>query len=115
MRSVQRYGIGPRFSQAVAYGDLIFMAAQIADDTNLDIGDQTKQVLRKLDLILQQAGSDKTKLLKVDLWLANINDFDAMNIVWDEWVSAQNTPARVTVEARLVPGYLIEATAVAVR
>jgi enamine deaminase RidA (YjgF/YER057c/UK114 family) len=107
--------MGPRISQAVAFGDLIFLAAQIADDTTQDVAGQTTQVLAKIDSVLKDAGSDKTKILKVDIWLADIGDFSAMNVEWDKWVLKDHVPARVTVESRLVPGYRIEATVVAVR
>jgi len=115
MPAIQRFGVGPRISQAVAFGDIVFLAAQIADDTTQDVAGQTRQVLAKIDSVLQEAGSDRTKILKVDVWLANIDDFDAMNREWDQWVVKDHVPARVTVESRLVPGYRIEATVVAVR
>ena len=115
MPTIQRFGVGSRISQAVAYGQLVFLAAQIADDTTQDVAGQTRQVLAKIDSVLREAGSDKTKILKVDVWLADIGDFDVMNREWDKWVVKDYVPARVTVESRLVPSYLIEATVVAVR
>jgi enamine deaminase RidA (YjgF/YER057c/UK114 family) len=115
MSAIQRFGVGSRISQAVACGDFIFLAAQIADDITQDIGGQTRQVLAKIDSVLHEAASDKTKILKVDIWLADIGDFDAMNREWDAWIIKDRVPARVTVESRLVPGYRIEAAVVAMR
>jgi len=115
MSEIQRFGVGPRISQAVAHGDLVFLAAQIADDVSADITGQTRQVLARIDQVLKDAGSDKTRILRVEVWLADIGDFDAMNRVWESWIAKDHPPARVTVETRLVPGYRIEATAVAIR
>jgi len=115
MTVIQRFGVGSRISQATACGQFVFLAAQIADDITQDLAGQARQVLTKIDSVLHEAGSDKTRILKVDIWLADIGDFDAMNEVWDDWIVKDHVPARVTVEARLVPGYRIEATVVAVR
>ena len=62
-----------------------------------------------IDRLLAMAGSDKTRILKANIWLSDIRRFDEMNAVWDGWVAAGQPPARATVEARLAgPGYLVE-------
>ena len=79
-----------------------------------DIQGQTRDVLAQIDRHLQEAGSDKTRLLRVEIFLANIADIGAMNVVWDQWVSAGNAPPRATVEAKLAnPAYKIEVVATA--
>jgi enamine deaminase RidA (YjgF/YER057c/UK114 family) len=96
-------------SQAVVHGGLAYLAGIVADDLVPSVGDQTRQILAKIDRLLAMVGSDKTRVLKANIWLSDIRRFDEMNAVWDGWVASGHTPARATVEARLAgPGYLVE-------
>lgn len=107
--TIQRYEVGPRMSQAVVHGGVAYLAGVVADDLVPSVGDQTRQILAKIDKLLATVGSDKTKLLKASIWLTDIRRFDEMNAVWETWVEKGHTPARATVEARLAgPGYLVE-------
>lgn len=105
---ITRYEVGPRMSQAVVHGDTVYLAGVVADTTAASVEKQTQQVLRKIDKLLKQAGTNKSRILKVNIWLSDMRTFDDMNKAWDRWASTGNTPARATVEARLVPGYLVE-------
>ncbi|MBS9477805.1 RidA family protein [Ancylobacter radicis] len=105
--SIKRIEIGPRMSQAVVHGSVVYVAGQVA------LGDgvaaQTKGVLDQIDALLAAAGTDKTKILAATIYLADIATFGEMNAVWDGWVPAGHTPARATVEAALAtPDYLVE-------
>jgi enamine deaminase RidA (YjgF/YER057c/UK114 family) len=112
---VRRIGKGPRMSQAVVHGGLVYVAGQVADDPRAPIGEQTKQVLDKIERLLAQAGSGRPDLLAVNVFLPNIMDFDAMNAVYDAWIDPANPPARACVEARLADSDLrVEMTAIAV-
>jgi enamine deaminase RidA (YjgF/YER057c/UK114 family) len=114
--SIQRINVGPRMSQAVVHGDTIYIAGQVAGDPTADIVGQTKQILAKIEALLAQAGSDKSKLLSASIWLANVASYDAMNAVWDAWVTPGQPPARATVGAPLAgPQFLIEIAAIAAR
>lgn len=107
--SVQRINPGPRMSQAVVYGDTVYLAGLTADDTTQDVKGQTRQILAKIDALLAKAGTDKSKLLSANIWLTDIKTWSQMNEVWDAWVSPGNTPARATVEAKLAaPGLVVE-------
>jgi enamine deaminase RidA (YjgF/YER057c/UK114 family) len=106
---IQRYEVGPRMSQAVVYGGVVHLAGIVAEDLVSSVADQTRQILAKIDRLLAMAGSDKTRILKANIWLSDIRRFDELNAVWDAWVPQGHTPARATVEARLAgPGYLVE-------
>jgi enamine deaminase RidA (YjgF/YER057c/UK114 family) len=106
---IQRFEVGPRMSQAVVYGGVAHLAGIVADDLVPSVADQTRQILAKIDRLLGMAGTDKTRVLKANIWLSDIRRFDEMNAVWDTWVPQGHTPARATVEARLAgPGYLVE-------
>jgi enamine deaminase RidA (YjgF/YER057c/UK114 family) len=65
---------------------------------------------------LKEAGTDKTKLISANIWLADIKTFAEMNVVWDKWVVQGATPARATVEAKLAaPEYTVEIAVIAAR
>ncbi|MBW8728905.1 MAG: RidA family protein [Inquilinus limosus] len=107
--TIKRIGVGPRMSAAVIHGDRVFLAGQVAETPTPDVTDQTRQILATIDGLLAEAGTDKTKLLTANIWLADIADFAAMNAAWDKWVSPGNTPARATVESKLAgPEYRVE-------
>jgi enamine deaminase RidA (YjgF/YER057c/UK114 family) len=116
MPSIERIEPGPRMSRAVVYGDAVYLAGQVSTDGSRDVTGQTRDVLARVDGALAAAGSDKSKLLSVTIWLTDMSRFAEMNAVWDAWVDPANPPARATVEARLAgPDYLIEIAAIAAR
>lgn len=107
--SIKRIETGPRMSKAVIYGGTAYLAGIVADDTTQDTNGQTKQILAEIDRLLAAAGTDKSKLITANIWLADMADFAAMNAAWDAWVSPGNTPARATVQAALAtPAYKVE-------
>jgi enamine deaminase RidA (YjgF/YER057c/UK114 family) len=107
--SITRSHSNSRMSQLVIHGDTIYLAGQVASDSNANIAVQTQQVLDKIDALLAEAGSNKSRILSAQIWLANIGHFAAMNEVWDEWVADGNAPARACIEARLAsPDLLVE-------
>lgn len=114
--SIQRHQAGPRMSQAVVHGNTVYLAGQVADDASQPVKGQTEQILKKIDALLKASGTDKSKLLSANIWLADIRTFADMNAVWDAWVSPGNTPARATVEAKLAgPQFLVEIAVIAAR
>lgn len=116
MATITRIETGARMSKAVIHGDTVYLAGIVADDPKADITTQTKQVLAEIDRLLAAAGTDKTKLLRTNIWLSDMKNFGAMNAVWDGWVSQGNTPARATVEASLAtPDYKVEIMVVAAK
>lgn len=106
---IRRLQPGKRMSQAVVYNNTVYLAGQVADDTNQDVAGQTRQVLASIDILLKEAGSDKTKILTATIVLADMATFAEMNSVWDTWVAQGHTPARATIEAKLAaPQYRVE-------
>ncbi len=111
---IRRIDTGPRMSQAVVHGDTVYLAGQVADDPTVDVTGQTVQILASIDRLLAAAGSDKTRILSANIYLADIGTFAQMNAAWDAWVPVGHTPARATVEARLAaPQYKVEIQVVA--
>lgn len=114
--TIERIKVGPRMSQAVIHGDTVYLAGQVADDTSADVAGQTRQILDKIDGLLAEAGTDKSKLLSANVWLSDISTFNEMNSVWDVWVTPGSPPARATVESKLAgPQYKVEIMVVAAR
>jgi enamine deaminase RidA (YjgF/YER057c/UK114 family) len=114
--TIQRFETGARMSQAVVHGDTVYLAGQVADDAAADARAQTEQVLRKIDRLLETAGSDRSKILSATLWLADIRAYDEVNAVWDAWVPKGQAPARACVEAKLArPGLKVEIGVIAAR
>ncbi len=107
---VERHHTATRMSQIVIHGDTVYLAGQVSDDAeNKTAGEQTRNILDKIDGYLAEAGSDKSNILSATIWLSDIRTFDAMNEVWDAWVPAGGAPARACVEAKLAgPQFLVE-------
>ena len=100
--AIQRIQPGKRMSQAVVHGDTVYLAGQVAlDRPGAPVAEQTRNVLERIDALLKEAGTDKSKLLSATIWLTDMRTFDEMNAVWDAWLAEGCTPARATVEARL--------------
>ncbi len=98
---IQRIDAGPRMSEAVIHDGIAHLAGQVPETLDADIETQTREVLAAIDDLLAQAGSDKTRILRAQIYLADIADFPGMNRAWDEWVVPGQGPARATVEAKL--------------
>ncbi len=112
--SITRQHSNQRMSQIVVHGDTIYLAGQVANDANADITVQTRQVLQKVDALLAEAGSDNSKILSAQIWIASMGHFAQMNAVWDDWIAEGHAPARACIEARLAsPDLLVEVGIVA--
>jgi enamine deaminase RidA (YjgF/YER057c/UK114 family) len=108
--SIQRLDPGTRLSEAVVHGGLVYLAGHVSEDPEAGVGEQTRQALEQIDAHLAAAGTSKSRLLTVSIWLADISTFAEMNEAWDAWVD----PANLPVEARLAaPGYKVEIAGIA--
>lgn len=108
--TITRIDSGPRMSEAVVHGGKVYLCGVVAGDAaGQSVAAQTRDILTQIDAMLAGVGSDKTRLLKVNIWLTDIGTITEMNAVWDAWVVAGKTPARATVEAKLAsPDWAIE-------
>ena len=113
MSQIERIGTGPRMSEAVIHNGTIYLAGQIANP-GASVTEQTRGALAEVDRLLAECGSDKTRILSTQIWLADMADFAEMNAVWDAWVPQGNCPARATGESKLAtPDYKVEIIVVA--
>lgn len=113
--SIERKHVAERMSQIVIHGDTVYLAGQVAlDAPGAPAGEQTRVILERIDKLLAEAGTDKSKLLTATIWLADMRDFEEMNAVWDEWTAPEAAPARACIEARLAtPKFVVEIGVVA--
>ncbi len=110
---------GAPYSQAIRVGELVFVSGQLAlrpghaEMTGTTIGEQTEQVMKNLQAILEAAGSGIERLVKTTVFLTSLGDFQGMNEVYARYVG-DRPPARATVEISALPsGALVEIEAVA--
>ncbi len=105
---ITRLEPGARMSAAVVHHGTVYLAGQVGTPGD-GVAAQTRTVLAEIDRLLALAGTDKTRILYAQIWLADIATFAEMNAVWDAWVAPGHAPARATGEAKLAgPEYLVE-------
>ena len=108
-RTNQRFDVGTRLSELAVHNGVCYLAGQVAGDATQDIAGQTRQVLAAIDALLARAGTDKSRILMCQIFIADLADFPAMNGVWEQWVPAGNAPPRATVQAALAkPEWKVE-------
>jgi enamine deaminase RidA (YjgF/YER057c/UK114 family) len=119
--SITRIGITesangmPVMSRAVVRGDTVYLCGVVPDPVG-DVSTQTRQVLERIDQMLGSAGTDKSKLLTAQIWLADMRHFSALNAVWNAWVDPEHPPVRACVRAELYrPEVLVEIMVTAAR
>ena len=100
MSDIKRLEVGPRMSQAVIHGGLVYLAGQVGNPGDT-VTNQTQTILERIDALLEQAGSNKSRILQTTIWMDDMKDFAEMNAVWDAWVPKGHAPARACGEARL--------------
>jgi len=109
MQEVERVNVETRLSDMAIFNGVAYLAGQVPHDPRQDIQGQTAQVLAAIDRLLATAGTDKSRILMAQIFLANMKEFDGMNKAWDAWVAPGNAPPRATVEARLAnPDFKVE-------
>lgn len=111
--SIERFDVGPRLSEMALHrhgnGGTVYLAGQVAGDASQDMRGQMTQVLAGIDALLARAGSDKSRLLMVQIFIVDLADFAVLNEVWEAWLPAGAAPPRATVQARLArPEWKVE-------
>ena len=115
MTDIQRSHTNQRMSQIVVHGDTVYLAGQVGTGGD-SVADQTREILGKIDALLAEAGSDKSKILQAIIWLKDMGDFAEMNGVWDAWVPEGAAPARACGSADLAtPDFTVEITVIAAK
>jgi len=107
--TLQRFDVGTRLSEMALHNGVCYLAGQVAGDASQDIRGQTRQVLASIEALLARAGSDKSRILMCQIFLADLADFAGMNEVWEAWLPVGQAPPRATVLAQLAkPQWKVE-------
>lgn len=107
--SIKRVRPGKRFCAAVVHDNTVYVAGTVALDPSADVKGQTAQILTRIDEVLAEAGSNKSKVLSANVYMADISKWEEMNTAWDAWVDPNNMPVRATIECKLAnPKYQVE-------
>lgn len=113
LSAIKRLETSDRMSQVVVHNGTIYLAGQVGR-VGEDVVAQMQTALAEIDRLLADNGSSKSRLLQCTIWLASVDDFGAINRVWERWIDKENPPARATCEAKLVdPAYRVEIVAIA--
>ena len=96
---IERIDTGIRSSKIVKHNGVAYLTGQVAEGDTIQ--DQVRSCLANIDALLERAGSARENMLRVTIWLADMQDFDGLNEVWNAWVPAGHAPARACGEARL--------------
>ena len=96
---IERIDTGTRSSKIVKHNGVVYLTGQVAEGATIQ--DQVRTCLDNIDALLQQAGSSRENMLRVTIWLADMQDFGGLNEVWNAWVPAGHAPARACGEAKL--------------
>ena len=116
MTTIQRKETKPRMSRIVIHQDTIYLCGQVCADAAQDIEHQTQTMLDKVERLLVDAGSDKQHMLSATIYIKDMQDFPAMNMVWDNWVPEGHAPARACVQASMArPELLVEISVIAAK
>ena len=106
---IVRTGMAARYSEAAVFNGVVYLAGMVPERGDTDIRGQTQDVLDQVQQHLLACGSDKSRILRTQIYLADIRDITAMNEVWDAWVVPGSAPPRATVQAALAnPAWRIE-------
>ena len=108
--NIERLHTGSRMSKIVKHNNTIYLCGQVGNAED-SVADQTRECLRRIEVLLNEAGSSTRHILQAIVWLADMSDFKEMNEVWDAWVIPGYAPARACGEAKLArPELRVEIT-----
>ena len=108
MNDIRRFDFDTRIHHGVVHNGTVYLTGQVAEPGQ-SAAEQMREVLGKIDRLLAASGTDKTRILHVQMWLDDMRDFAEVNTVWDAWMPMEHAPARSTGQARMAkPGMLVE-------
>ena len=102
MPEITRIEPGKRMSNAVVHGGLVYLSGVVGTPEG-DVTSQTREIVAEIDRLLALAGSDKTRILRAQIWLSDIRTFDEMNAVWDSWLAPAMPPPAPPAKRGFIP------------
>lgn len=110
MDDVRRIAANPRMSGAVVHGGIAYLSGQVAiDHRGGAVADQVDEVLARIDALLAEAGSDRSRLLTAIILLSDMGVMPVLNAAWDQWIVPGCAPTRTSIQTVLAsPDYALE-------
>ena len=109
MSEIKHYDVSVRSSRVTEHNGVLYFTGHVAAGKQATIEEQTEALLKRLEELLLQFGSDKNHILSAQIYLANFSrDLDGMNSVWDKWIDEGCAPSRLCIGAQIAEGYLAE-------
>ena len=96
---IERIHVNERSSKIVKHNGVVYLTGQVAEGDTIQ--EQVRGCLQKIETLLDEAGSSKEQMLRVTIWLADMDDFKGLNEVWKMWVPDGHAPARACGQAKL--------------
>jgi enamine deaminase RidA (YjgF/YER057c/UK114 family) len=101
MSDIVRHNPDRKLSDAVEHNGLVYLAGQVAEKLDVGMKEQTQDVLRQIDLLLEKCGTNKSRILTATVYVSDMKLKPHMDDAWLAWVDRSNPPARATVQALL--------------
>jgi enamine deaminase RidA (YjgF/YER057c/UK114 family) len=99
---IKRIDVNPRLSMAVVHNGVAYLAGQVAIDAGGGpVTAQAQEVMARIDDLLAKAGTDRTRLLTANIYVADLGSLPEVNAVWHEWLAGAEPPTRTTIECKL--------------
>jgi enamine deaminase RidA (YjgF/YER057c/UK114 family) len=110
MGDIRRIAANPRMSGAVVHGGVACLSGQVAiDHRGGAVANQVDEVLARIDALLTEAGSDRSRLLTATILLSDMSVMPVLNAAWDRWIVPDCAPTRTSIQAVLAsPDYALE-------
>ena len=109
MSTIKRHNLMQKLCNAVEYNGVVYLAGQVAENLDCGMKEQTEDVLRQIDALLAQCGTNKSRILSATVYVRDMKLKPEMDEAWLAWVDQGNPPARATVQAELgSPDTLVE-------
>lgn len=111
---IKRHNTKKRMSHAVIHNDVAYLCGQVPKDETQGMEEQTRTTLEKVDQLLADIGSHRSKILSATVYIKDMDQFQQMNKAWDSWVEEGTAPARACVEAKMArESLLVEVSVIA--
>ena len=106
--AIQRQLTNERMSQIVTHNGTVYLSGKVGDDMNAEVEHQTRETLANIEHLLDLAGTDKSRILMVTIYITEIANKPEFNRAWDEWVDRENLPLCACIGAALENDDLVE-------
>lgn len=109
MNNIKRVEPNKRFSECVVCNNVAYISGQVDLERHRTVSAQTEAVLKIIDRLLEEVGTEKKNILAARIILANIGSAYEMNSVWEKWIDPQNPPARSVSSGYMAdPSWLVQ-------